>query len=168
MITLVLGGAGSGKSAAAEALVATLPPPVTSLATWVPSEDPEMQARVAAHRARRPAAWASKDVEGDLAQALLAVEGSVLVDALGTWVAASPDFAVDSRGLCEALRHRAGDSVVVSDEVGLGVHPATDSGRRFRDALGAVNQAVAAEADDVWLVVAGQVLALAAPPWGSR
>ena len=55
---------------------------------------------------------------------------------------------------------RAGDAVVVSDEVGLGVHPSTEAGRRFRDALGLVNQAVAEAADDVWLVVAGRVLPL--------
>jgi adenosylcobinamide kinase/adenosylcobinamide-phosphate guanylyltransferase len=169
VITLILGGSGSGKSRAAEELTGTLPPPVTYVATWVPSaEDPDMRARVETHRARRPPDWASLEVAGDLGGALRSIAGSVLVDALGTWVASAPDFAVDADDLCAALRDRAGDTVVVSDEVGLGVHPPTGAGRRFRDALGAVNQAVAASADEVWLVVAGRVLPLAVPRWAGR
>jgi adenosylcobinamide kinase/adenosylcobinamide-phosphate guanylyltransferase len=176
VISLLLGGAGSGKSVAAERLVATLGSHVTYVATWLPSgQDPEMPdretpdremlARVAAHRARRPADWSCREVGADLAGALAGIEGAVLVDALGTWVAAAPGFAVDTAALCEALRARNGDTVIVSDEVGLGVHPPTEVGRRFREALGGVNQAVAGVADEVWLVVAGQVLPLTAPPW---
>ncbi len=72
------------------------------------------------------------------------------------------DFAVDVDGLCAALRERQGDTVVVSEEVGLGVHAATDVGRRFCDVLGGLNQEVAAVADDVVLVVAGRALPLEA------
>lgn len=176
MITLLLGGAASGKSAAAERLATALPSPVTYLATWVPSDDPDMQARVLAHRSRRPASWGLVEVSGDeLVEVVRSARGTVLLDTLGTWVAAAPGFAVPIASLCRALRARAGDAVVVSDEVGLGVHPSSDAGRRFRDALGAVNQAVAAVADDVWLVVAGRLLglrqpeaAVPAPPGGSR
>jgi adenosyl cobinamide kinase/adenosyl cobinamide phosphate guanylyltransferase len=89
--------------------------------------------------------------------------GTVLVDALGTWVAAYPDLDPDVEPLVAALCARVGDTVVVSDEVGLGVHPSTDVGRRFRDALGQVNTAVADVADDVLFVIAGRVLPLARP-----
>jgi adenosyl cobinamide kinase/adenosyl cobinamide phosphate guanylyltransferase len=75
-------------------------------------------------------------------------------------VAGAPDLAVDAGALCRALTGRDGDTVVVSDEVGLGVHPPTVIGRRFRDVLGQVNQSVAEVADDVVLVVAGRALHL--------
>jgi adenosyl cobinamide kinase/adenosyl cobinamide phosphate guanylyltransferase len=88
------------------------------------------------------------------------VTGPVVLDALGPWVAASDGLEVDSGALCRALAERLGDTVVVSEEVGFGVHPSTDIGRRFRDALGQLNQAVASVADDVILVVAGRVLRL--------
>ena len=67
---------------------------------------------------------------------------------------------VDADELCAALGKCDGDSVIVSDEVGLGVHPSSEAGRRFRDALGLVNQAVAEVADEVLLVVAGRTLRL--------
>ena len=88
---------------------------------------------------------------------------AVLVDALGPWVAASPGMTVDAAALCAALTGRAADTVVVSEEVGLGVHPATEDGRRFRDALGTLNQAVATVADEVLFVVAGRILPLGPP-----
>jgi adenosyl cobinamide kinase/adenosyl cobinamide phosphate guanylyltransferase len=161
VITLVLGGARSGKSAVAERLVGAHLAPITYLATAVVDPaDADFAARVAAHRARRPADWATVESGPDLHVALAGTTGSVLVDALGTWVAATPDFAVDVVALCAALQARVGDTVVVSDEVGLGVHPGTDLGRRFRDVLGGVNQAVAEVADRVLLVVAGRVLPL--------
>jgi adenosyl cobinamide kinase/adenosyl cobinamide phosphate guanylyltransferase len=161
MITLVLGGARSGKSAVAERLADALPAPLTYLATAVvdPSDD-DFAARVAAHRDRRPADWTTVESGPALPAALSGIAGSVLVDALGTWVAAAPDFAVDTDGLCAVLRKRVGDTIVVSDEVGLGVHPETEVGRRFRDVLGGVNQAVSDVADRVLLVVAGRVLPL--------
>ena len=164
MITLVLGGAASGKSAVAERAAAQLTPPVTYVATWEPDPgDADMQARVAAHRARRPADWLTRECASDLAQVVRALPGTVLIDSLGTWVAASGSMPVDVSGLCAALCARDGDSVVVTDEVGLGVHPSSEVGRRFRDVLGAVNQAVADVADHVWLVVAGRILELDRP-----
>jgi adenosyl cobinamide kinase/adenosyl cobinamide phosphate guanylyltransferase len=166
LITLVLGGARSGKSALAERWAARLPEPVNYVATTVAATvaaDPEMAARVATHQARRPAGWRTVEAGGQLCAALSALEGTVLIDALGAWVAAHRDFDVDAAGLCRALTARGGDTVVVSEEVGLGVHPSSDAGRRFRDALGEVNQAVAAIADRVVLVVAGRVLRLEDP-----
>ena len=153
-VTLVLGGARSGKSAVAERRAGT--GPVTYVATGRASDMPE---RVAAHRARRPEHWSTVETS-DLPGALSRVRGTVLVDSLTAWVAAADGFSVDADALCLALAAHDGDVVVVSDEVGLGVHPSTEAGRRFRDALGLVNQAVAAVADEVLLVVAGRALHL--------
>jgi adenosylcobinamide kinase/adenosylcobinamide-phosphate guanylyltransferase len=168
VITLVLGGARSGKSEVAERLLPSLVAAdaaaggsVTYIATGA-ATDPDMAARIAAHQARRPASWDTVEAGADLAGVLRATAGPVLVDSLGTWVAAAPDFVVDRAAVRAALTERRGDTVLVSDEVGLGVHPATEVGRRFRDALGEVNQEIAAVADDVLLVVAGRVLRLEA------
>jgi adenosylcobinamide kinase / adenosylcobinamide-phosphate guanylyltransferase len=165
LITLVLGGTRSGKSEVAEALAAAAPPPVTYVATGVDT-DPDMAARIAAHRARRPAGWGTVEV-GDatsLPDVLGSLDGTVLVDSLGTWVAGFPDLAPDTGGLERALRARRGTTVVVSEEVGLGVHAPTAPGRRFADSLGTLNQAVADIADEVLLVVAGRVLPLGPLP----
>jgi adenosyl cobinamide kinase/adenosyl cobinamide phosphate guanylyltransferase len=179
LITLVLGGTRSGKSQVAEDLVAdrqvTTGGRVTYVATGRATDD-DMAARIAAHRARRAAAWAtvetgSGDGAGvdagpgaDLPTVLAGLTGHVLVDSLGTWVAADADLTPDVPALCAALSERAragaGDTVLVSEEVGLGVHPATEVGRRFADALGQLNRAVADVADRVLLVVAGRVLPL--------
>lgn len=166
MITLIVGGARSGKSLVAERLVATLPPPITYVATAVIDPgDADFVARVEAHRARRPSTWATIDAGGDLAGRLPQIEGTVMVDALGSWVAACEGFAVDLDALVDALSGRQGDTVVVTEEVGLGVHPSTEVGGRFRDVLGLVNQAVAEVADRVLLVVAGRVMPLERSPW---
>ncbi len=145
----------------AEGLAANLADgaPVTVLATAVVADD-DMAARVAVHQARRPPAWLTVETGPDLVGAVGACDGVALLDALGTWVAAAPDLSVDTDGLCAALAGRDGDTVIVSEEVGLGVHPSSEAGRRFRDVLGLVNQAVAAAADEVLLVVAGRTLAL--------
>ncbi|HUC36803.1 MAG TPA: bifunctional adenosylcobinamide kinase/adenosylcobinamide-phosphate guanylyltransferase [Acidimicrobiales bacterium] len=160
MITLVLGGARSGKSEVAERLAARMGAAVTYVATIDAGEDPEMAARIAEHRDRRPASWRTEEAGAELPRLLLELEGPVLVDALGGWVASSPRMEVDTGTLCAALAARRGDTVVVSEEVGMGVHPTSVSGRRFRDVLGALNRAVASVADDVLLVMAGRVLPL--------
>jgi adenosyl cobinamide kinase/adenosyl cobinamide phosphate guanylyltransferase len=165
VITLVLGGTRSGKSAVAEALAARSAEPIVYVATGrAEPGDVDMAERIARHRDRRPPTWATVEAGADLPGALTAhPTGTVLVDALGTWVAAHPDLAPDLDGLLAALATRDGDTVVVSDEVGLGVHPSSDVGRRFRDVLGEVNTAVAAVADDVLFVIAGRVLPLERP-----
>ena len=166
MIVLVLGGTRSGKSAVAEGLVSRLEPPITYVATgWAAPQDPSMAERIAAHRAARPAGWVTVEAGGDLVGALHSYpEGAMLVDALGTWVAAHPDLAVDVDALIAALTGRTGPTVVVSEEVGLAVHPTTEVGRRFVDVMGTLNQAVARVADEVHLVVAGRALSLPRPP----
>ncbi len=161
-MTLVLGGARSGKSAMAERLAGS--GPVTYVATWAPgADDADMAARVALHRARRPSTWTTVETDDPTAAIVRAASGTVLVDSLTTWVAGAAGYEVGVATLCRALADHDGDVVLVSDEVGLGVHPSTEAGRRFRDALGLVNQAVAAVADDVVLVVAGHALGLDHP-----
>ncbi len=158
MLTLVLGGARSGKSEVAERLVGE--GPVTYVATGT-ATDEAMAVRIAAHRERRPHSWPTVEVgAASLTSVLADIAGPVLLDSLTTWVAAAPDFSVDAKELCTVLVKRSGDSLVVSDEVGLGVHPSTAAGNRFRDALGTLNRHVAAAADDVLLVVAGKTLRL--------
>lgn len=170
-VVLVLGGARSGKSTVAERLAAETGDPVTYVATGAPAEptaDASWAARVDAHRARRAETWstvelpraAQGDATPDLAGAVGGLTGTVLVDSLGAWIARSPAFAVDAAALCRCLEGREGTTVVVSDEVGLGVVPETELGNRFRDALGELNRAVAEIADDVFLVVAGRRLRL--------
>jgi adenosylcobinamide kinase / adenosylcobinamide-phosphate guanylyltransferase len=163
MITLVLGGARSGKSEVAERIAARLPAPITYLATLVPGDDPDLAARIDAHRARRPAGWRTIEAGAELPALLRSVPGPVLLDGLGPWVAASPGMIVNNVAFRATLAGRGADTVVVSEEVGLGVHPASEDGRRFRDALGELNQSVAAVADEVLLVVAGRTLRLDPP-----
>ncbi len=163
MITFVLGGARSGKSVVAERLAADLVPPVTYVATLDVGEDADLAARVERHRMRRPPGWRTVQAGADLPRLLRDVVGSVLVDSLGPWVGTAPAMDVDAGVLCAALAERDGDTVVVSEEVGLSVHPSTEDGRRFRDALGALNQAVASRADETFFVVAGCTLRLDRP-----
>lgn len=164
MITLVLGGARSGKSKVAERLVASMAPPVTYVATAsVDPTDVDHVDRITAHRDRRDPSWTTVEAGVDLASVLAATEGTVLVDSLGTWVTRWPDLTVEVDGLVHALRHRRGDTVIVSEEVGLGVHPPSELGRRFRDVMGEVNTVVADWADRVLFVVAGRVLPLERP-----
>jgi adenosylcobinamide kinase/adenosylcobinamide-phosphate guanylyltransferase len=163
---LVLGGARSGKSAHAESLLTGVHG-VTYLATSpAPGDDEEWAARVAAHRARRPATWTTVESTDPAA---LHGPGPVLVDSVTTWVAAlmddagvweeehgAPERLADAvDALVEAWAATRAAVVAVSDEVGLGVVPGTRAGRLFRDTLGAVNQRLAATADEVWFVVAG-------------
>lgn len=172
MRILVTGGVRSGKSRHAESLLAA-EGSVTYVAPGPVLDDADWQARIAAHRAQRPATWTTLET-GDLATAL-ASDGPVLVDCLGTWLTR----LVDDAGLWEApsdevtayverrtaeavatLADRADAVVLVTNEVGLGVVPERRSGRLFRDLLGTVNQRVGAACDEVHLVVAGRVLKL--------
>jgi adenosyl cobinamide kinase/adenosyl cobinamide phosphate guanylyltransferase len=170
---LVLGGARSGKSERAELRVAG-EPEVTYVATGGDGAgDPEWAARVAAHRARRPAWWRTAETT-DLAGVLAGARGAVLIDGIGTWLAAVMDecgawdddtrarekLAARTAELAGAWRQASAYVVAVSDETGLGVVPAAQAGRMFRDELGRLNQALAAESEEAELVVAGRVLPL--------
>jgi len=168
-LTLVLGGTRSGKSRIAEGLAARLGSSVTYLATAaVQPGDGDHEARIAVHRDRRPATWTTTECPDPAAlPALLArIDGPVLVDSLGSWIAAHPDLAADGPALAAALRARIPPTVVVSEEVGWSLHAPTPVGRRFVDAVGSLNQEVAAVADRVLLVVAGRILDLSPDPGG--
>lgn len=160
MKTLVIGGARSGKSLVAEQLARRSVGPVTYVATVRFSGDENLERRIAAHRERRPHEWSTVECDDDLAGVLSSLRGTVLIDSLGPWLAALPDMRCDLDGLIAALRARRDDTIVVSEEVGLAVHPETAMGRAFRDELGTLNQAIARECDDVLLVVAGRVVSL--------
>lgn len=166
MITLVLGGSRSGKSSYAEHLVAGLTAPVTYVATAIVDPgDADHVGRVEAHRRRRPAEWRTVECTdpADLPSLLDDLDGTVLLDSLGTWITGHPELRPDTSALVRALARRRGDTVVVSEEVGLAPHAPTEAGRRFADSLGGLNQAVAAVAERAVLVVAGRALELPAP-----
>lgn len=163
---LVLGGARSGKSAHAEQLLAA-EPDVTYLATAPPRpDDADWTARVRAHAQRRPASWRTVET-GEVTAALREVPGPLLVDDLGLWLTQVVDAAGAWEGplgpkvepacaaLVDAWRERAAPAVLVAPLVGQGVVPASASGRRFRDLLGALTARLAASSDEVFEVVAG-------------
>jgi adenosyl cobinamide kinase/adenosyl cobinamide phosphate guanylyltransferase len=160
VITLVIGGTRSGKSEVAERLACRAGQPVTVLVPATPTDDPDLLARIAVHRARRPPGWPTIECGAALVDALRACHDTALVDSLGTWVAETADFAVDTGAMTRALQARAGATFLVSEEVGLSVHAPTESGRRFADTLGELNTAVAGVAHEVLLVFAGRVIAL--------
>jgi adenosylcobinamide kinase/adenosylcobinamide-phosphate guanylyltransferase len=171
-ITLVLGGARSGKSEVAERLARDAGAPITYVATGgAPEGDTDWAERVARHRARRPAGWTTVEVgpTEQIDSVLGSIAGPVLLDSVGTWLAGLADLGAggdDGLALRDRLvaRRSAGHpTIVVSEEVGLGVHPSSSSGRVFRDALGTVNRQIGDVADSVLLVVAGRVLVLGQP-----
>jgi len=161
VIVLVLGGTRSGKSEVAERIAAEFSTAVTYVATArCEPGDTDFADRIDAHRRRRPSVWNTVEEPRDLPSALAAIDGTAMVDSLGTWLANAPDFAADVPGLCDALAVFSGNVVVVSEEVGLSLVPVPDVARRFVDALGDCNTAVARVADRVLLVVAGRTLEL--------
>lgn len=156
-LTLVLGGARSGKSRHAEALVTQSPPPWRYIAT-AQAYDDEMRARIATHRASRPPGWDTVEAPLDLAQAL-STPHPVLVDCLTLWltnvILSGQDPTTAEAALHQALDSRQSPTVLVSNEVGLGIVPDNALARRFRDAAGLLHQRLAVRADTVLLVVAG-------------
>jgi adenosylcobinamide kinase/adenosylcobinamide-phosphate guanylyltransferase len=171
--TLVLGGARSGKSAHAEALLTDEPRVVYVATARVDPADAEWAERIARHRERRPAGWHTIETH-DLGAALEAPGPAALVDSMTAWLTAAMDETgvwVAQPGAPERLAAEVDRTVgawaasprrvvAVSDEVGSGVVPESGSGRLFRDALGLLNQRLAASADEVWLVTAGIPLRL--------
>jgi len=159
-LTLVLGGARSGKSRYAESLITAHPPPWVYVATAEALDD-EMRARIADHRARRGADWRVVEAPRDLAGALMGLGegGAVLVDCLTLWLSnrmlADADLESESTRLQTALADIAAPVVLVSNEVGFGIVPDNALARRFRDAQGWLNQRMAAVAARVVLMVAG-------------
>jgi len=161
--TFVLGGARSGKSRYAENLITALPQPWVYIAT-AEARDDEMAARIAEHKARRETGWQTIEAPHELPQALDATPrgAAVLVDCLTLWLSNVMHGAFDidkiTLKLEEALHARVGPTVLVSNEVGLGLVPDNALGRAFRDAQGRLNQRLAAHAGRVVFMVAGQPL----------
>ena len=165
-VTLVLGGARSGKSAHAESLAGGLPGDLVYIATGTPG-DAEMSARIQVHRARRGDRWRTVEEPLDLTGALVreAVQGRVvLVDCLTLWLAnvmaAARDPEIETNQLVHALEEAVGPIVLVANEVGLGIVPDNALARAFRDHAGRLNQAVASVAERVFFVAAGLPLTL--------
>ena len=162
MTTLfVLGGARSGKSRYAQQRAEALSGRHVFVAT-AEAWDAEMAERIARHRADRDARWETVDAPRALAAALDTASGTgavVLVDCLTLWASnlllANADMEQATAGLGAAIARLEGRLILVANEVGFGIVPDNALARRFRDAAGRTNQAVAAAADEVMLVVAG-------------
>jgi len=178
-VSLVLGGARSGKSTHAEKLVAgslfgAAPRQATYIAT-AEAGDVEMATRIVAHRARRGANWTTIEEPLKLDEAIAAAglrDEPVLVDCLTLWLAnliqAGEDVDAATDGLLRALETHVSPVVFVSNEVGLGIVPQTPLGRAFRDAQGRLNMRMAERADRVILMTAGLPLILKDRPVSRR
>jgi len=157
-LTLVLGGARSGKSAYAERLIEAARTPALYIATAA-AGDAEMAARIAAHQARRGSVWSTHESPLELAAALAAADRPVLVDCLTLWVSnlmhAGRDVAAEGERLADALAASRLPVVLVANEVGLGIVPDNALARAFRDHAGRLNQRVAEIANTVFFVAAG-------------
>jgi len=165
-VTLVLGGARSGKSRYAETLVTGAAASGTYIAT-AEAGDAEMATRIAEHRARRGPFWRTVEEPIDLTGAICRhaePARPILVDCLTLWLSnlmgAGRVVAHESETLRAALHEAAGPLMLVANEVGLGLVPETPLGREFRDAAGRLNQDIAALADRVVFVAAGLPLVL--------
>ena len=163
-LTLVLGGARSGKSRYAESLFSAWLPPWSYLATAEAGDD-EMTTRIEAHRGRRGAKWQTIDAPRDLAAGLASCDGTpALIDCLTLWLSnlllADADIEREIGRLERTLATAGGPIVLVANEVGSGIVPDHPLGRRFRDVQGMANQRMAALADCVVLMVAGLPLAV--------
>jgi adenosylcobinamide kinase / adenosylcobinamide-phosphate guanylyltransferase len=161
---LLTGGARSGKSALAIAIASRSDADVVFLATGQPGDD-EMAARIARHRAERPAGWTTIEEPLRLLEAIGSVDprACLIVDCLSLWVAnllAKRQVESAAAAAADAAAARPGTTIVVTNEVGLGVVPPTPLGREYRDLLGRVNAIWAQRASAAYLVVAGRLLPL--------
>jgi len=166
-LTLILGGARSGKSDFAQALARKRGGDAVVFVATAQARDEEMRARIEAHRARRPAAWQTLEAPREVARTLQNAQGApqvVVIDCLTLLV--TNILLADERGVeaqltdeVDALiawqRAHATEMIVVSNEVGWGIVPAYPLGRAYRDCLGWINQRMARQADEVFLMVAG-------------
>lgn len=164
-LTFVLGGAASGKSAFAERLLAATRRHLLYIATAQAFDD-EMQVKIVAHQARRGAGWTTIEAPLDIGPALVEADPSsaVLVDCATLWLSnhflAGSDLPTQETRFLKAIHTCAAPVVVVSNEVGQGIVPATSEGRHFRNAQGRLNQTLARRADLVVAVMAGLPLVL--------
>jgi len=169
-LTVLLGGARSGKSSLAVDIGERYDGPVTYIAT-APALDADMSERIERHVAERPPEWTTIEERTDLVGAMVAAGDSLaIIDCLTLWTSnmmweGRSDAEIQRRAI-EAARHaavRSAPVVVVTNEVGLGVHPETELGRRYRDVLGRVNQAWVGASTRSLFLVAGRAFALRDP-----
>ena len=164
-LTVLLGGARAGKSALALALASDHGGPVVYIATAEAGDD-EMAMRISRHRAERPDEWETVEEPIELRSVLASVqpEACVVVDCLTLWVAnvqaRGGDVVSEADAVAELAAARRSPTIVVSNEVGLGIVPASPVAREFRDLLGAVNAAFVRRADDAAFVVSGCAIPL--------
>ena len=160
-LVVLLGGARSGKSARAVSMAAAVGAPVVFVATGE-ARDAEMAARIDAHRRERPAGWTTVEEPHDLRAALEAAPAgaTVVVDCLSLWVANLLEQGAEPDDLAPVAAARTGLTIAVSNEVGLGIVPANELARRFRDVLGRVNAAWVDASDQAFFCVAGRAIAL--------
>ncbi len=175
-LALLLGGVRSGKSSLALRMAAASGRPVTLIAT-AEARDDEMAERIARHRAERPTGWTTLEEPTELVDALdrAPAQAYVIVDCLTLWVAnlieqGRPESYIASRAAAAAAlaSTRPGGAVAVTNEVGSGVIPISELGRRYTEILGRVNQLWAAAAGRCLLVVAGRTLELGDPAASMR
>ncbi len=159
-LSLILGGAASGKSAFAEALVTATAAPRIYIATAQAFDD-EMRAKIAAHIATRGDSWRTMEAPLNAADAFLGVadQDVVLLDCATMWLSnhllEDTDLVLEEARLLAAIEQCKGRVVVVSNDVGMGIVPDNALARQFREAQGALNQKLAAQADFAALIVAG-------------
>jgi adenosylcobinamide kinase / adenosylcobinamide-phosphate guanylyltransferase len=167
-LTFLLGGARSGKSSLAVELALAWEGPVMFIATGEPGDD-EMAERIRRHQAERPVHWETVEAPIDVRSVLERVpeEAAVVLDCLSLWVAnllargdGEREIEAASDALSAVAAARPSLTIAVSNEVGLGVVPRTELGRRYRDVLGRVNACWAAHAEHAAFVVAGRSLRL--------
>jgi len=163
--TLVLGGARSGKSRYAEGLVAASGKSKIYIATGQ-ARDAEMGERIAMHQAQRGQGWQTFEAPLDIVSPILAAQAGqvLLVDCLTLWLSnlmeGAHSIAEYSGALTAAIEQTAGELVLVSNEVGLGIVPDNKLAREFRDHAGRLNQQVAAACEHVVFVAAGLPMVL--------
>ena len=167
-LTVLLGGARSGKSALATRLASAAEGPVSVVVT-AEARDEEMTERIRRHREVRPVGWTTVEAPLGLASALgdVPTEAFVILDCLSLWVSNAMEAGLDderiveeAREIATGLAHRDAAAVVISNEVGLGIVPVNALARRYRDTLGRVNATFVSAADRAYFVVAGRALAL--------
>jgi adenosyl cobinamide kinase/adenosyl cobinamide phosphate guanylyltransferase len=167
-LTVLLGGARSGKSELSSGLAAATDLPVVVVVT-AEARDEEMTERIRRHRESRPAAWVTVEAPVEVARAVgeLAPNAFVVLDCLSLWVSNAIEAKLsdeqilhEAREIASALAKREVPAVVVSNEVGLGIVPMNALARRYRDTLGRVNATFVDAAEHAYFVVAGKALAL--------
>jgi adenosyl cobinamide kinase/adenosyl cobinamide phosphate guanylyltransferase len=167
-LTVLLGGARSGKSELSSELAAATDLPVVVVVT-AEARDEEMAERIRRHRESRPAAWITVEAPVEVARAVgeLAPNAFVVLDCLSLWVSNAIEAKLgddqildEAREIASALAKREVPAVVVSNEVGLGIVPMNALARRYRDTLGRVNATFVDAAESAYFVVAGKALAL--------